>query len=231
MTISDPSALRSQTELMPRYYAQRAQEYERVFDKAHRQPDIATLKRWLRQQFAGRSVLEVASGTGFWLPEATAEARAWQGSDLNEEVLALARSKPLDFAKVQFRAADAYALDFVAPGAASPYDAGFAGLWFSHVPRSRQADWLAQFHAQLQPGARVVLIDNAYVEGDSTPIARVDAEGNGYQLRQLSDGSQHEVMKNFPDEAQLRALLGPRVRDWQWLPLRYFWALSYTLAP
>ena len=229
MATSDPSALRSQAELMPRYYAQRAHEYERVFDKPHRQPDIATLKTWLRQQFAGRSVLEVASGTGFWLPEATAEARAWQGSDLNPEVLAIARSKPLDFAKVQFREADAYALDFVAPGAASPYDAGFAGLWFSHVPRSRRAAWLSQFHAQLQPGAHVVLMDNAYVEGDSTPISRLDAEGNGYQLRSLSDGSRHEVMKNFPTEAEFRTLLAGRAHEIRWQPLRYFWTLSYTL--
>ena len=62
--------------VMPRYYAQRAAEYERVFDKPHRQPDIAALKAWLRAQFAGRRVLEVATGTGFWLPEATAEATA-----------------------------------------------------------------------------------------------------------------------------------------------------------
>lgn len=229
MATSDPSAVRSQEELMPRYYAQRAQEYERVFAKPHRQADIATMKAWLRRQFAGRHVLEVATGTGFWLPEATAEALSWQGTDLNPQVLEVARTKPLDFGKVQLRLADAYALDLVAPGAASTYDAGFAGLWFSHVPRSRQAEWLAQFHAQLQPGARVVLIDNAYVEGDSTPIARVDAEGNGYQLRQLSDGSTHEVMKNFPSETEFHALLAGHARDIAWQPLRYFWALSYTL--
>ena len=61
---------------MPRYYAQRAAEYERVFDKPHRQADIATLKAWLRDQFAGRRVLEVATGTGFWLPEATTDCTA-----------------------------------------------------------------------------------------------------------------------------------------------------------
>ncbi|WP_397533018.1 class I SAM-dependent methyltransferase [Roseateles sp.] len=229
MATSDPSALRSQEELMPRYYAQRAQEYERVFDKPHRQADIATLKAWLQRQFAGRQVLEVATGTGFWLPAATAEAKRWQCTDLNPEVLALARAKPLDFAKVQLRLADAYALDLLAEGEPSPFDAAFAGLWFSHVPRSRQASWLAQLHAQLQPGARVVLIDNAYVEGDSTPITRIDSEGNGYQLRTLSDGSTHEVLKNFPNEAEFRTLLAGCAQDIGWQPLTYFWALSYTL--
>ena len=87
----------------------------------------------------------------------------------------------------------------------------------------------AKFHAQLQPGARVVLMDNAFVEGDSTPISRTDAEGNGYQRRHLSDGSQHEVMKNFPTEAEFRPLLAGHAHEIRWQPLRYFWTLSYTL--
>lgn len=215
---------------MPQYYARRAQEYERVFDRPHRQADLARLKQWLRAQFTGRSVLEVATGTGFWLAEASAEARHWQGTDINPEVLDVARAKPLDFERVRFQLADAYRLDLVPPGQASPFDAAFAGLWFSHVPRSRQAEWLTQLHGQLQPGARVVLIDNRYVEGDSTPIHRHDAEGNGYQLRTLSDGSAHEVMKNFPTADEMRSLLGGAAQAPQWQDLDYFWTFSYRLA-
>lgn len=208
---------------MPRYYAQRAAEYERVFDKPHRQADIGTLKAWLRAQFAGRRVLEVATGTGFWLPEATADCAAWHGTDLNPEVLAVARQKPLDFGRVQFSLANAYGLAATVPSA--DFDAAFAGLWFSHVPMGRRAEWLAQLHACLRPGARVVLIDNRYVEGDSTPLTRFDAEGNGYQLRSLSDGSQHEVMKNFPTSAEFEALLGGRPVEFR--ELDYFWTLVY----
>lgn len=209
--------------VMPRYYAQRAAEYERVFDKPHRQADIATLKAWLRTQFAGRRVLEVATGTGFWLPQATADAAAWLGTDLNPEVLAVASEKPLDFGRVRFELADAYALaDTVGPG---PFDAAFAGLWFSHVPVSRRAAWLAQLLACLQPGARVVLIDNRYVDGDSTPITRVDEEGNGFQQRRLSDGSTHEVLKNFPTAAEFEALLPGRRCEFR--KLDYFWTLVF----
>lgn len=208
---------------MPQYYAQRAQEYERVFDRPHRQPDIARLKAWLRTQFAGRRVLEVATGTGFWLPEATADCLSWLGTDLNPEVLEVARSKPLDFSRVSFRLANAYALkDSVSR---SDFDAGFAGLWFSHVPKSRWAEWLAQLHERLRPGARVVLMDNRYVEGDSTPVTRFDAEGNGYQMRSLSDGSQHEVMKNFPTAADFEGLL--QGRPFEFRELDYFWTLVY----
>jgi hypothetical protein len=43
------------------------------------------------------------------------------------------------------------------------------------------------------PGGLIVAIDNRYVPGSRTPIARTDAQGNTYQLRRLADGSRHEV--------------------------------------
>ena len=49
----------------------------------------------------------------------------------------------------------------------------------------------------------MAFLDNRYVEGSSTPVARRDAEGNAYQLRALEDGSTHEVQKNFPSEGEL----------------------------
>ncbi|MCV2368009.1 class I SAM-dependent methyltransferase [Roseateles oligotrophus] len=229
MTNFEPSADVSMTEQMPRYYAQRALEYEQVFARPHRQPNIATLKQWLGEQFSGRHVLEVATGTGFWLPAASADALSWQCTDINAEVLEVAKSKSLDFSKLSFRLADAYALDLVPVGAKSPFDAAFAGLWFSHIPLHRQAAWLAQLHAQLAPGATVILMDNRFVAGDSTPISRVDAQGNGYQMRSLNDGSQHEVLKNFPRFGQMHTLLDADAQDIEWQELDYFWTLKYRL--
>ena len=60
------------------------------------------------------------------------------------------------------------------------------------------------------------MLDNRYVEGSSTPVTERDADGNGYQLRKLADGSTHRVLKNFPTEAELEALaadLGERRRS------------------
>lgn len=225
MQSSDADIARHQH--MPRYYAQRAKEYERVFDKPHRQANLAQLKLWLTEQFSGRQVLEIATGTGYWLPAATSQALSWLGTDINPEVLDEAKAKALDPAKVTFRLADAYAPGIVTAGEASPFDAGFAGLWFSHVPMSRQREWLQGLHSQLQPGARVLLIENRYVTGDSTPVHRFDAEGNGYQLRSLSDGSEHEVMKNFPSEARMQELLAGLGQDLVSQELDYFWTLSY----
>jgi SAM-dependent methyltransferase len=210
---------------MQHYYAQRAHEYERIYAKPERQADLASVKAWLPRQFEGRQVLEVACGTGYWTPPAAALAASWLATDVNEEVLAIARTKPLPHGRVRFQIADAYAL-----GLACEFDAAFAGFWWSHVPLQRAGDWLDGLHACLQHGAQVVLIDNRYVDGSSSPVARHDEHGNTYQTRRLDDGSEHEVLKNFPGADELRAVLGARVAGFQWTEWPHFWACRYTVA-
>jgi SAM-dependent methyltransferase len=209
---------------MQRYYVQRAQEYERIYAKPERQADLAAIKAWLPAQFEGRRVLEIACGTGYWTPHAAALAASWLGTDVNEEVLAIARTKPLPHPRVQFQIADAYALDY-----GRAFDAVFAGFWWSHVPLQRAGDWLVGVHRCLTPGGRVVLLDNRYVEGSSTPISRRDAHGNTYQLRRLDDGSTHEVLKNFPERDPLRFFLGTRTYNYQWVEWDHFWACTYQI--
>jgi len=126
--------------------------------------------------------------------------------------------------RVSFRNADAYALNLP-----RQFDAAFAGFWWSHVLLQRAGEWLEGLHACLQPGARVVLLDNRFVEGSSSPITRRDAQGNSYQTRRLDDGSSHEVLKNFPDEMQTRGLLGARGASLRWTQWPHFWACEYTV--
>ena len=210
---------------MQRYYAQRASEYERIYAKPERQADIAAVQAWLPPLFAGRRVLEVACGTGYWTPHAAAQCASWTATDFNDEVLELARHKPLPHPRVEFMRADAYALNFQLR-----FDAAFAGFWWSHVPLQRAAEWLEGLHACLTPGARVVLIDNLYVEGSSTPVARRDEAGNTYQTRRLDDGSTHEVLKNFPNADQMQRLLGQRACEFHWTAWPYFWGCTYTVT-
>lgn len=181
------------------YYARRAPEYERFYDKPERQADLTVLRERVARLCAGRSVLEVACGTGYWTAAIAPHARAVTALDVNDEVLALAREKPLPAGKVEFLRADAYAL----PDLGRRHDALFAGFWWSHVPRARLDAFLAGCVRAAAPGAMLAFLDGRYVEGSSTPIARRDAEGDSYQARRLDDGSEHEVLKNYPAESEL----------------------------
>ena len=211
---------------MQRYYTLRAAVYERVYFKPERQADLRAMEAWLPPQFAGRRVLEIACGTGWWTPHGARDCAQWLATDLNPETLAIARGKPLPPGKVEFALLDAYTLDGL--GSRS-FDAAFAGCWWSHVPLARLRSWLNRLHARLEPGSRVVMLDNHYVESSNTPLSRTDDQGNTYQSRQLDDGSVHEVLKNFPTREQAFAVLGPRAHNPQWTEYGHYWVLSYGL--
>ena len=211
---------------MRAYYAQRALSYERIYDKPERQADLQAMKAWLPGHFEGRHGLEIACGTGYWTPFAAARCASWLATDANEEVMAIARHKPLPPGKVRFRQLDAYALSGLD---GLHFDAALAAFWWSHVPRQQLAGWLDGLHARLAPGSVVVMLDNLYVPGSNLPITRRDDAGNTYQTRVLDDGSTHEVLKNFPTREQAFAMLGERARDPQWTGFQHYWALTYTL--
>ena len=208
------------------YYARRAATYERVYFKPERQADLRAMEAWLGAPFAGREVLEIACGTGWWTPHGAREAASWLATDLNPETMALARTKPLP-ASVRFAEVDAYTLDGLG---VQRFSGAFAGCWWSHVPRAQLAPWLERLHARLDGGARVVLLDNSFVPASSTPLSRRDADGNTYQQRTLDDGSVHEVLKNFPTRGEAIARLGPRARDVEWIDHAHYWILSYELS-
>lgn len=205
------------------YYAIRASEYDRVYTRPERQADLRAIETWLPELFKDRSVLEVACGTGYWTQFMAPVASCVLAVDAVPEMLDIARNRVPE-ESVRFLIGDAYALPPIEPG----FEAGFAGFWLSHVPRSRVREFLLGFHSGLKHDAKVVLLDNRFVEGSSTPISDHDAEGNTYQDRLLSDGTMHRVLKNFPSEAELRALVRDIGRNIKYRKWQYYWALEYV---
>ncbi len=213
---------------MQAYYAQRAAYYERVYHKPERQSDLRAIERWIGAgdgPFAGRRVLEIACGTGWWTLHGPRAARDWLATDINPATLAVARAKALPGC-VRFAEVDAYTLDGLD---GQRFDAALAGCWWSHVPLARLPGWLALLHSRLEPGARVVFLDNSFVQTSSSPITRRDADGNTYQERTLDDGSVHEVLKNFPSRDEAFALLGTCAFEREWIAHEHYWILSYRL--
>lgn len=204
------------------YYARRASEYERIYEKPERQGELAQVKEFLRTSLAGRDVLEVACGTGYWTEVAAACAKSITAFDINEEVLTLARRKPIDPAKVTFQIGDAYEL----PPLSRPFNAALAAFWWSHIPRQRLAEFLGGLRRHLLPGAVLVFMDNTHVAGESTPIVRTDASGDTYQLRKLDSGRTFEVLKNYPTERELHEAIAGWASAWEVRWLKYYWLMT-----
>lgn len=202
------------------YYCRRASEYEAIYAKPERQADLAVLRQAIAAVLRGARVLEIACGTGYWTQLVAGVASEVVATDLAEEPMRIAQSKSYEKQPV-FTFADAYAL----PESLGRFDAALAVFWWSHVPRQRIGEFLASLHGRLEHGARVVLMDNRFVEGSSTPVSEIDAQGNTYQLRRLGDGSQVRVLKNFPTEAELRSQLPPTLNLEM---LEYYWLADYV---
>lgn len=208
------------------YYAQRAAEYDEVYRKPERQDDLARLRRLLPPLVAGKRVLEVAAGTGYWTQVLAGTAAAIMATDLNAETIAIATQRHYGPAPVSLQTADAYRLEAV-PG---DFDLVFCGFWWSHILRADIPRFLAGVRERTGPGTGLILLDNRYVPGSNHPVTRTGPDGDTYQRRELADGRSYEVLKNFPDRPQLEADLSGAAVDLTWTELEYFWLAACVLA-
>ena len=74
------------------YYRRRAGEYEAIYAKPERQADLALLRKEVPQRLAGRRVLEIACGTGYWTALVAPLAASVVATDTAEEPMAIART-------------------------------------------------------------------------------------------------------------------------------------------
>ena len=211
-------------DMMQQYYRARAPEYDLFYEVADRLDELAQLKAWLIERAKGRTILEVAAGTGYWTEVVAPVAKSVTAIDYNTETLEIAAKRQLG-PHVALLNADAYSL----PHFTTTFDAGMAHLWWSHVERQRCKLFLSHFASRLRPGAMLLMIDQLHVEGYGSPIHRTDSYGNGYTMRQLKDGSTYEIIKNFPAPGELEENLSGLCDDINVSRRRHFWALSATL--
>jgi demethylmenaquinone methyltransferase/2-methoxy-6-polyprenyl-1,4-benzoquinol methylase len=214
----------SNAALLVDYYAKRAHEYERIYEKPERQPDLESVRRLMRRTLAGHEILEVVCGTGYWTHVVSQTAKSIVATDINEEVLAIARSKHYAGCPVNFRKRDAFKLGELT---GQCFTAGLAAHWWSHLRKAELGKFLEQFHRALVPGATVVFMDNRFVAGSNTPITRTDSEGNTYQQRRLENGDEYEVLKNFPGQPEVETALSGRAVEIRWTELTHYWFLTY----
>jgi SAM-dependent methyltransferase len=206
------------------YYAQRAEVLEQVYEIPERQDELEALQENLDEVLADHRVLELACGTGYWTQFYAYSAESVLATDINPEMLKLARSKDLPSDKVCWELADAY--DFQVD---EKFSACFAGFLWSHMPRQEQDDFLQQLRHKLGKDTLLVLIDNSYVDNVSLPIARTDQAGNTYQIRRLENGERCEVMKNYPTDSALRKRLATAAREIRIERMEYYWMLTCRL--
>ena len=211
------------------YYDRRAREYEAVYrrDDTIRQQEQVAIADAMRTALAGRRVLELACGTGYWTAMLADVARHVVAVDASPRMLDVARAKGLSPRSVEFLVGDVYRLPFVA----GAFDGALANFWLSHVPRARTRDFLDSVHARLRPGVVVFMADNVYMPGVGGELVTRPDTDDTFKRRELQDGSAYEVLKNYYNADELDRVLSPLAVDLEVQVAQCFWWVRYRVGP
>jgi SAM-dependent methyltransferase len=212
--------------MMLDYYRKRASEYDTLYETEAWRGELTVLRDWLVGHATDRTILEVAAGTGYWTAVAAPVAKAITATDINAETLAVAAARNLG-EHVALVRADAWRL----PDTPERCDLGMAHLWWSHIRTQDRGRFLAHLASRLRTRATLLMIDQNHVPGFGLPIGRRDADGNTYQTRWLDSGERFEVVKNYPDRAELERSIGQACDDVRILQLIHFWAVRASFRP
>lgn len=199
------------------YYRARAPEYEQWWDRSGRY-DLGDdeHRRWVDEveqleaavdsaQLTG-SVLELACGTGVWTRPLSQRADRLHAVDASAEVIELNRARlPEGHCPVTFEQADLFDWE-----PSECYDSVFFSFWLTHVPAGRFGAFWELVDRALVPGGQFFLLDNAgpynITDGLDDPL------GPGVTRRQLADGREFDIVKQYYEAAEL----ADRLADLGW---------------
>jgi len=183
-----------------RYYAERAPEYDDWWYRRGRyelepaalapwRADVAEAEAALEASLPGRTVLELAAGTGIWTRKLIRLADRVVAVDANAEPLAL------NTGEAELVRADVFEWE-----PAERFELVFFSFWLSHVPEERFDEFWSLVRAALVPGGRVFLVDSGAGDTAHTGTAQADGE----ETRSLADGRTFRIVKRRwrPDELE-----------------------------
>jgi len=165
---------------------------------------LGPIIEWIEPFVRHKRVLEIACGTGNWTQVLSKRARSVVAVDQSRAYLDIARSKEYAGGNVTLLKADAYSLESVE----GKFETAFAADWWSHIPGSCIPEFVGSMMKKLMPGSSVVLVDMLPSPSLDAMFSHYDEEGNGIHRRSFEDGTEFEVVKNFPGESDLHEIFG-----------------------
>ena len=210
------------------YYRARAPEYEQIYyrDNPVRRAELDAEVKRLAELASGKTVLELACGTGYWTRVMSKTAARITASDIASETLVEARKKEYG-CEVSFVQADMFAHPF---GDAS-FDIVALGFWFSHQPRQEHDRLFDVLVRPLKKDGLIWMVDNnPPAEGSAQVSCHVDEFGNNYKHRYLSDGRSFVILKNYFSRKELETILVGRFVIRSLVHNEYYWSAVLGLS-
>ncbi|UCG63000.1 MAG: class I SAM-dependent methyltransferase [Candidatus Zixiibacteriota bacterium] len=190
-----------------KYYALRAPEYEQIYyrDIPAKRKELAGEAERLKKLVAGKSVFDLACGTGYWTAVICQTAREVVASDISAEMISEARTKEY-VCQPDFVRADLYELPFKG----ATFDILTLGFWFSHEPKQNYCEFFRMLKTLVRREGLIWMIDNnPPAEGPKYRSVGTDDYGNNYRQRFLDSGEEFAILKNYFTSRGLREMFSP----------------------
>lgn len=204
--MASPDHSRHLVDEMNRYYDARAPWHDSYMSytsaealEQQLRPIIELIEKFL----TGRRILEIACGTGNWTQVLASRANSVVAVDVSRSALEIARNKLGGARNVTFVQGDAYEL----AGIGESFEVLFAADWWSHIPLALLPSFLRSVSGKLVPRSKMIFTDMTFKLYFRQESCYYDSDRNRISRRRLPDGSEFEVVKNFPTEAEIRHLL------------------------
>lgn len=201
------------------YYRARAPEYDQWFLRQGRYDrgpqhraewfrEVSNIENALRPIVEGKSIAELACGTGLWTERLVRWGARVLAVDAAPEAIDINKQR-LGSLKVDYCVADIFTWS-----STTTFDIVFFSFWLSHVPPGRFHQFWATVRSALKPGGSVLFIDSLF-EQSSTARDHSAPDTSGVVRRRLNDGREFQIVKVFYDPAQLEhRLLACGWRGW-----------------
>lgn len=211
------------------YYNARAPEYEQIYyrDDPQRRKEIDDEAEFVRGLAAGKTVLDLCCGSGYWTHQLSQTADLVVGSDVAHEMINQAIGKEYR-SPVHFVRSDIYQLPF----RLQAFDLVTLGFWFSHHPRQDYDQLLDLIAGPLKSSGKIWMIDNnPPAEGANQDTVGRDQAGNNRKRRLLSDGSEFTIIKNYFDRDLLEQIFSPKFHIERLVHQKYYWSVVLSVRP
>ena len=189
------------------YYNDRAPEYEAFyageFPTGPRSPelyksDTKAIQQLIPDYISGKCI-DIACGTGFWLPYYHQNCTTITLIDQSNGVLAESKKKIKDLS-IENKAKTQCGDIFIDIPSDRFYDSALAGFIISHFKNEELSEFFTILRKALKPGGQFVIIDSVW--GEEAKAHHRDQ--NGMATRRLYDGREFQIYKRYFTKEELQ---------------------------